>query len=255
MNAVVDTVTQVTDTVTHGAAGAGNTANNAGRSAVDTIAPTIVMVAEALDFAGGVLVAGGFKDTVYGAFVVAIIVTAAVLLAVVAATTSEAAVNLSTVADIYQVVIQIVVALLAIRLATDDRGLEVNRQELHLLDQSIRRMVQGGGQPQAPKPDDERRVRANAANLQMSLRTLAGKVSHFKPKQPRNPQNIDAAAEHFRKLHLATGKLVLVMRRRHGANPRAAQAIAALQRLQGNFHVTRTKLLAAQGATRRTVRI
>ncbi|MGA3015461.1 MAG: hypothetical protein ABSD71_15670 [Bacteroidales bacterium] len=250
---MVDTVAQVTDTLSNSTTGAGNAANNAGQSAIDTIAPTIVMVADALNLICVVLVAGGFKEVpVYGAFVCVIIVTVWVLLAVVAATTSEAAVNLSTVADIYQGVFQIAMATVAIYTAPQEKS-DKARLELYLqLDQDIRRMVQGGGQPRAPKPDDERRARANAANLQMSLHTLAGKLSHFKPQSPTQAEHWGAAAEHFRKLHLATGKLVLVMRRRHGANPRAAQAIAALQRLQGNSHLTRTKLLAAREAARRS---
>jgi hypothetical protein len=44
---------------------------------------------------------------------------------------------------------------------------------------------------------------------------------------------------------------VLLTRRCYGTNPRGAQVLAALQRLQGNFHVTRTKLLEAREAALR----
>ncbi|MGA3015462.1 MAG: hypothetical protein ABSD71_15675 [Bacteroidales bacterium] len=284
MNAVVDTVTQVTDTLDNAATGAGNTATGAAACVVDivvifaetpaalipafvVIANLVVCVGEAALTTGtstgpGTLRTLGFNGAadeleaidnfpLTRALMVISVAMLAVVAAVVALAATEGTASISMVADILQAVGQIVVAIGRMEVESSEKSVESLRLGLRLVDQGIKRMVQGVGQQQASKGDDERRARANAAYLQMSLQTLAGKLSHLKPKQPPHSQHIATAVEHSRKLRLATGKLTLVMGRRHGANPRAAQAIAALQRLQGNFHVTRTKLLEARKAALR----
>lgn len=57
-----------------------------------------------------------------------------------------------------------------------------------------------------------------------------------------------AAARHFRRLHIALGKLVFLVQRRPGGNPFAA---AALHRLQSRFQVAAVTLHEAHDVAER----
>jgi len=143
-------------------------------------------------------------------------------------------------------------------------GKSLQRQTTSIL-ADVRRLEQEIRRRQEQEGKWKRDLTTQAAaenNLDANLRKAARSLEELRkaiscesllstPASQPAPEHYAVAAGHIRRLHLATGKLVLVMQRRHGANPRAAQAIGALQRLHGQFHMTTSKLLQVREAALR----
>ncbi len=79
------------------------------------------------------------------------------------------------------------------------------------------------------------------------LRVTAGQLPRLERKAPPTEEQVAAAAEHLRRLHVSVGRLALLLHRR-GAD---IQAIAAVQRLQIQLQKTAPALAQAREAARR----
>ena len=111
---------------------------------------------------------------------------------------------------------------------------------LHRLRIAIRHAAPGAPQPAA---GDFYRT-----EILPQLYLLAAQLRQVHRLSPTSPARLAAAAEHFRRLHMAVGKLVFAAERRRGGDPRI---MAALLRFQSHLLVATATLVEARNAVER----